>query len=187
MGGLAGFASPGQAGAPSAAGCLGYSAAHYFIVLRPGKESSMEIKRVTPEKAKELLDSNSGYVYLDVRTVQEFDAGHVLGAKNIPVLAPDAAGRMQLNPRFVEIVEANFDKDAKLITGCQMGGRSLKAAGLLLSSGFSDVVDMRGGLRGETDSAGRLTFPGWEPRGLPTSRDSQPGDRYENLSTKEKK
>jgi rhodanese-related sulfurtransferase len=35
----------------------------------------MEIKRITPEEAKELLDSNSGYVYLDVRTVPEFDAG----------------------------------------------------------------------------------------------------------------
>ena len=147
----------------------------------------MEIKRVTPEKAKELLDSNSGYVYLDVRTVQEFDAGHVPGAKNIPVLEPDAVGRMQLNPRFVEVVAANFDKDAKLITGCQKGGRSLKAADLLLSAGFSDVVDMRGGFAGETDPAGRLTFPGWEPRGLPTSRDSGPEDRYANLSRKEKK
>ena len=27
----------------------------------------MEIKRITPEQAKELLDSNTGYIYLDVR------------------------------------------------------------------------------------------------------------------------
>ncbi len=42
----------------------------------------MEIKRITPEQTKELLDSNTGYIYLDVRTVPEFDAGHVPGAKN---------------------------------------------------------------------------------------------------------
>jgi rhodanese-related sulfurtransferase len=147
----------------------------------------MEIKRITPEEAKKLLDSESGYTYLDVRTVQEFDAGHVTGAKNIPVFERDPLGRMQLNHRFVELVEANFDRDAKLITGCQKGGRSLKAAELLLMAGFSDVVDMRGGFGGETDPSGRLTFPGWAPLGLPTSRESPPEDRYENLSRKGKK
>jgi len=29
----------------------------------------MEVKRITPEQAKELLDSNQDYIYLDVRTV----------------------------------------------------------------------------------------------------------------------
>ena len=144
----------------------------------------MEIKRITPEEAKQLLDSNTGYVYLDVRTVPEFDAGHVPGAKNVPVMEPDPYGRMQMNPRFVEIVQANFGKDVKCITGCQKGGRSMKAAELLLASGFSNVVDMRGGFGGETDQVGRMTFPGWAPRGLPTSQESAPEDRYENLSKK---
>lgn len=93
----------------------------------------MEIKRITPEQTKELLDSNTGYIYLDVRTVPEFDEGHVPGAKNIPVVEPDASGRMLLNPHFVEITEANFGKDVKCITGCQKGDRSIKAAELLLT------------------------------------------------------
>lgn len=88
----------------------------------------MEVKRITPEQAKELLDSNQDYIYPDVRTVPEFEARHVPGAKNVPVVEPDASGRMQLNPRFVEIVEASFVKDVKCITGCQKGGRSIKAA-----------------------------------------------------------
>ena len=144
----------------------------------------MEIKRITPEQAKELLDLDSGYIYLDVRTVPEFEAGHVPGAKNVPVVEPDAFGRMQLNPHFVEIVEANFGKDVKCITACQKGGRSLKAAELLLAAGFTNVVDMRGGFGGETDEIGRLTFPGWAPRGLPTIRESAPNDRYESLAQK---
>ncbi len=142
----------------------------------------MEIKRITPEDAQKLLESKAGYIYLDVRTEQEFDTGHVPGAKNVPVMEPDAYGRMQLNPRFVEIVAKNFDKGVKCITGCQKGGRSLKAAELLISAGFTNVVDMRGGFGGETDSAGRITFPGWAPRGLPVSRDSAPEDRYAHLS-----
>ena len=144
----------------------------------------MEIKRITPEQAKEFLDSKTGYVYLDVRTVPEFEAGHVPGAKNVPVLEPDAFGRRRMNARFVEIVEANFGKDVKLITGCQKGGRSLKSAELLLSAGFGTVLDMRGGFGGETDEVGRVTFPGWAPRGLPTTRESAPEDCYASLTKK---
>lgn len=142
----------------------------------------MDVKRITPEDAKKLLDSQSGYIYLDVRTVPEFDAGHVPGAKNIPVMEPDASGRMQLNPRFVELVEANFGKEVKCITGCQKGARSLKAAELLRAVGLTNVVDMRGGFGGETDEWGRVTFPGWAPRGFPVTRESAPEDRYENLA-----
>jgi rhodanese-related sulfurtransferase len=141
----------------------------------------MEVKRVVPEEAKELLDSNSGYIYMDVRTPPEFDAGHVIGAKNAPVFERDPYGRMQLNPRFLEIAEAFFGKDAKIITGCQMGIRSLKAAELLLRAGFTNIVDMRGGYAGECDPMGRLTFPGWAPRGFSTTTESAPEDRYDYL------
>lgn len=127
----------------------------------------MEVKRITPEQAKELLDSNQDYIYLDVRTVPEFEAG-----------------RMQLNPRFVEIVEASFGKDVKYITGCQKGGRSIKAAELLLVAGFPHVLDMCCGFGGETDEMGRVTFPGWSLRGLPVTRESAPEDRYEILAKK---
>ena len=106
------------------------------------------------------------------------------GAKNVPVVEPDASGRMQLNPRSVEIVEASFGKVVKCITGCQKGGRSIKAAQLLLVAGFSHVLDMRGGFGRETDEMGRVTFPGWSLRGFPATRESAPEDRYENLAKK---
>jgi rhodanese-related sulfurtransferase len=141
----------------------------------------MNVKRISPEETKQLLDGDPEYIYLDVRTVQEFDAGHVPGAKNIPLMEP-AMGRMHLNPQFVEIVEANFGKQAKLVVGCQVGGRSLKAAEMLQNAGFSNVLEMRGGFGGESDATGHLVFPGWAPRGLPVSYESAPDDRYETLS-----
>jgi rhodanese-related sulfurtransferase len=143
----------------------------------------MAIKRIVPEEAKQLLDAGE-YVYLDVRSTPEFAAGHVPGARNIPLLEPDASGRMAPNPRFLEVVEKNFGKDARLITGCMKGGRSMKAAELLQQAGFSNVVDMRGGFGGETDEAGRVTFPGWAPRGLPVEREADPAHRYDSLSKK---
>jgi len=143
----------------------------------------MMIKRIPPEEAKQLLDAGE-HVYLDVRSTPEFAAGHVPGARNVPLLEPDASGRMAPNPRFLEVVEKNFSKDARLITGCMKGGRSMKAADLLQQAGFTNVVDMRGGFGGETDEAGRVTFPGWAPRGLPVERDSDPAHLYEALSKK---
>ncbi|HLX73701.1 MAG TPA: rhodanese-like domain-containing protein [Terriglobales bacterium] len=141
----------------------------------------MSVKRISPEETQQLLEKDPEYIYLDVRTVQEFDAGHVPGAKNIPLMEP-AMGRMHLNPQFVEIVEANFGKNAKVIVGCQVGGRSLKAAEMLQNAGFTQVLEMRGGFGGESDASGHLVFPGWAPRGLPVSHESAPDDRYETLS-----
>ena len=141
----------------------------------------MSVKRISPEEAKQVLDDDRDYMYLDVRTVQEFDAGHVPGAKNIPLMEP-VMGRMQMNPDFVDMVEANFGREAKFIVGCQKGGRSLKAAEMLQNAGFKNILEMRGGFGGETDETGHLTFPGWAPRGLPVSHDSAPEDRYERLS-----
>ncbi|MCI0402488.1 MAG: rhodanese-like domain-containing protein [Acidobacteria bacterium] len=143
----------------------------------------MDIKRIVPEEAKQLLDAGE-HVYLDVRSTPEFAAGHVPGARNVPLLEPDASGRMAPNPRFLEVVEKNFPKDARLITGCMKGGRSMKAAELLQQAGFTRIVDMRGGFGGETDQMGRVTFPGWAPRGLPVTRDSDPAHLYDALSKK---
>ena len=142
----------------------------------------MDVKRITPEEAKSLLDSGEGYVYLDVRTVNEFDAGHVPGAKNIPFIDRDPIrGGMGPNPQFVEIVAKNFPKDARIICGCQRAQRSLMAARTLLAAGFTSVVDMRGGFAGEMDHCGCLVVPGWEPSGLPTSSESKLDEQYESL------
>ncbi len=144
----------------------------------------MDIKRISPEETKKLLESNSGYIYLDVRTVPEFDTSHVPSGKNVPIMELDEHGVMQLNFRFLEVVEKNFGKDVKCITGCQRGGRSMKAAELLLKAGFTHVQDMRGGFGGETDERGKVTYPGWSLRKLPVSHDCAPEDRYDYLSRK---
>jgi arsenate reductase len=147
----------------------------------------MGVKRVTPDEAKELLESGSGWVYVDVRTVAEFEGGHVPGAKNVPVFVPDAYGRMCPNSDFVNVIRSNFGKDSKIITGCQMGGRSLRAAEMLASSGIGPVVDMRGGVGGEMDPLGRVTFPGWATRGLPMTVESESEDRYSSLKSRASK
>ena len=129
-------------------------------------------KRVSPDEAKALMDGQ-GYVYLDVRSVPEFQAGHPAGAYNIPLNHAGPAG-MAPNPDFLAVVEKAFPKDAPLIVGCQGGGRSARAAALLEANGFTNVVDQTGGFEGRG--------AGWRPRGLPTSTTAEAERTWDGLA-----
>jgi rhodanese-related sulfurtransferase len=140
----------------------------------------MAIPQTTPEEAHQLL--SRGYRYIDVRTEAEFAAGHPAGAVNIPVIVPDSAtGQMTVNPEFLPVAEAHFATDAQLIVGCQMGGRSQRAAEILAAAGYSDVINMQGGFGGARDHAGRTVVPGWKECGLPVATGCGPEDSYEAL------
>ncbi len=137
----------------------------------------MAVKRVSAEEAAELIQ-NDGYVYVDVRSIPEFDAGHPDGAYNIPLLHATPTG-MRPNGDFMAVVAATFPKDAKLVLGCRSGNRSLRAAEALAASGFSNVVDQRAGFDGARDAFGQVLEPGWKNAGLPVSVEGQPDRVYE--------
>lgn len=92
--------------------------------------------------AHELLQA--GHRYVDVRTPEEFSAGHAVGAINIPYLYRVGSG-MTKNGNFVDEVLSHFRKDDEIIVGCQLGKRSLMAATDLLTAGFTGVTDIAGG------------------------------------------
>lgn len=139
----------------------------------------MAVERVSAKEAEKLV--SQGFVYLDVRSVQEFDGGHPAGAHNIPLLCLTARG-MEPNPSFLEEVEANFPKDASIVVGCRSGQRSLRAAEMMLAAGFERVVDLRPGYAGVTDPFGRVLEPGWHAEGLPICTEPEPGRSHEELS-----
>jgi len=128
----------------------------------------MDIPQTTPSEAFATLEQHPDAVYLDVRTVGEFEAGHPAGARNIPVLELDPATREpRPNPDFVATVERTLPRATKLIVGCQAGGRSQHACELLAQAGWKDVTNVRGGFGGARDHSGRVVVPGWREAGLP--------------------
>ncbi len=141
------------------------------------------VKRVTPAEAAQLM--NDGWTYLDVRSIPEFEEAHPAGAANIPLLHAQA-GRLVPNPDFQGVVEANFDRDAKLVVGCKAGGRSAQAVGLLSALGFQNLIDVRGGFGGERDALGRQVVPGWIEAGLPVGKGGEASRPYGELSTKKR-
>src|SRR5438045_9525435 len=99
------------------------------------------VKRVTPAEAEALL--KEGWIYLDVRSIPEFEGGHPTGAVNVPLLH-NAGGRMAPNPAFQSVAEGNFAKDAKIVVGCKAGPRSMQAAALLARARYTHPGAGRG-------------------------------------------
>lgn len=123
-----------------------------------------------------------GYLYLDVRSIPEFEQGHPTGAYNIPLLHMGAGGAMEPNPDFLRVVNATFDRDQHLVIGCRTGVRSLRAAEMLEAAGWKHVVDQRAGWEGPRDAFGQVADEGWSRLGLPTSTEAEPGRSYEELA-----
>jgi rhodanese-related sulfurtransferase len=126
----------------------------------------MPIKRVTPGEAHQLMQGDSAYTYVDVRSVPEWEQAHPAGSVNVPLMHLGPGG-MSPNPDFLAVMRNAFPADARLLVGCRSGGRSMQAAELLVRDGFTDVVDVAGGFVGDRDPGGRVT-PGWASEGLPT-------------------
>jgi rhodanese-related sulfurtransferase len=124
-----------------------------------------DIKRVSPAEAKRLIDEE-GYVYVDVRSVPEFEAEHPAGSVNVPLMNQGPAG-MTPNPEFVTVMSKAFPKDSKLVVGCKGGGRSLRAANLLAQQGYTNVIDQRAGFDAARDPFGQVQEQGWKAAGLP--------------------
>jgi rhodanese-related sulfurtransferase len=137
--------------------------------------------RISPKEAHEKLAE--GWTYVDVRTAEEFEAGHPAGAVNVPLMHAGAGGMVQ-NADFVRVMSAAFPKDAKIICGCKAGGRSLKAAQALLAAGFTNVVDQRAGWDGARDSFGQIREPGWSRAGLPTDQGQPAGRSWDEMKKK---
>jgi len=151
--------------------------------MRLHQEITVSIHQITAEEAHAQMAQDHSIVYLDVRTVPEFEAGHPPAALNIPVVVPNPALRKMVpNADFLPTVESSIPKDAKLIVGCMSGGRSQFAAEILEEAGYQDVANMQGGFGGARDQMGRLLVPGWQDYGLPEEAgDGGPGS-YERLA-----
>ncbi len=142
----------------------------------------MAPERIDVRQAREALEKESGSIYIDVRTEEEFAAGHPEGAINIPVGVPNPAQqRFDLNPDFVDVVRASVPERTPVIVGCRAGPRAELAANLLTQSGYPKVRWVLGGFHGMSDGMGNMVAPGWHELGLPESRDTGEGVGYRSL------
>ena len=101
---------------------------------------------VSPSQATQLINREDALM-VDVRDPGEFGAGHILGAKNLP-LSGIASGAELAAKR----------KDRPLIVYCDTGNRAAKAVAALKTQGYSKVLNLSGGLGA------------WQQAGLPVEK-----------------
>ena len=110
-------------------------AAVLVLVITSGKLMAQKqgYKQISQAQAKEIMDTRSDYIILDVRTEKEFAAGHIKGA----ILIPDYEIRLRAEKELP-------DKAKTILVYCRSGRRSKLAARDLAELGYTDVLEFGG-------------------------------------------
>lgn len=94
------------------------------------------VEGVNVEAAAKMISTNPSLQVLDVRTPEEVAAGTITGAKVANWFDAD----------FAQKAESMLDKTKPVLVYCKVGGRSSKAADVLLGKGYSKVYNLEGGI-----------------------------------------
>ncbi len=119
-----------------------------FSCAGPQQQTPVEVQQLTPTEFKGQRMGRKA-VLMDVRTPEEFAAGHLDGAKNSDYRGGEFAKEFQ-----------NWDKNKVYYLYCASGNRSGKAAELLKEAGFKHIYNIGG-------------FPALKEAGLPTEMGSE--------------
>lgn len=129
--GLAACAAP--AATTAAAGSATTAPVSAAASSETGTQANGGVQLISPENARILLDENPAAVLIDVRTEEEYLAGHIPGSLLLPV--EELADRLDELPP---------DKQTILVVYCRTGRRSAIAAQILLEAGYLAIYDLGG-------------------------------------------
>ena len=90
-------------------------------------------RQVNAEEAATMMEEESGYIILDVRTAQEYSEKHIPGAINIP---NETIG--------TEDIPELPDMEQLILVYCRSGNRSKQASEKLVKLGYSNIVEFGG-------------------------------------------
>ena len=102
-------------------------------IMNWGEDNEGNYGDVSIQEAVELMEQKTELVILDVRTVAEFNEGHIEGAINIPV--GDLASRLD-----------ELSKNHELLVYCRTGNRSGSAVAILSDAGYTKIYHMHEGI-----------------------------------------
>lgn len=97
------------------------------------KDQGAVYVNITAEEAKQIMDSEEGYIILDVRTQEEYDEGHIPGA--IVISHEEIAEKAE---------KVLTDKEQLILVHCRSGRRSKIAAEALVELGYTNIKEFGG-------------------------------------------
>ena len=96
-------------------------------------EQENSYRQISMDEAVTMMEEESGYIILDVRTPEEFRERHIHNAINIP---NETIGS--------EDIQELPDKDQMILVYCRSGNRSKQASGKLAELGYTNIVEIGG-------------------------------------------
>ena len=90
-------------------------------------------RQVSPEEATAMMEEETDYIILDVRTQEEYEAAHIPGAICIPNETIGTGDIPELP-----------DKDQLILVYCRSGNRSKQASEKLAKQGYTNIVEFGG-------------------------------------------
>ena len=93
-------------------------------------------RQISMDEAISIMDEETGYIILDVRTAEEYSSGHIPDAINIPNESIDANSS--------EEITALPDKEQMILVYCRSGNRSKQASQKLAALGYTNIVEFGG-------------------------------------------
>ncbi|WP_299392246.1 rhodanese-like domain-containing protein [uncultured Gelidibacter sp.] len=104
-----------------------------FSCKEQGSEATAQSEVLTATEYKAAIAEKKVQL-VDVRTPEEFEAGHIENAVNIDFFRED-----------FKTAFTTLDKDEPIYIYCKSGNRSGKAAKILTELGFKEIYDLEGG------------------------------------------
>ena len=95
--------------------------------------TELSYEQISGEEAKQIIDSQSGYIIIDARTQSEYDEGHIKDAIMIP--------EYEISQKATDMLK---DKDQLILVYCRSGRRSKIAAQALVDLGYTNVKEFGG-------------------------------------------
>ena len=95
--------------------------------------NSLGYEQITGEEAKQIMDTQTGYIIIDARTIEEFNEGHIENAILIPEYEIAERAEKELT-----------DKNQLILVYCRSGRRSKIASQALVDLGYTNVKEFGG-------------------------------------------
>ena len=90
-------------------------------------------RQISQQEAMEIMNTQSDIIILDVRTEEEYLAGHIAGAVNLP--------NEDINSQNLALLP---EKDQTILVYCRSGNRSKQASGKLADLGYTEILEFGG-------------------------------------------
>lgn len=128
-----------------------------FVLASCNGQTQKNSKLIDPVTFKKEIAATPNAQILDVRTPEEYASEHLQNAQNVNWLSADFVANT-----------SKYDKSKPVFVYCKSGGRSHKAAEKLAELGFTNIIELEGGILK------------WDAAGL-----SKPAEKWIGITQKE--